>query len=640
MNRLPSEVLSADGPLAHRVEHFTPRSQQQAMADRVGEALENYQTLVCEAGTGTGKTFAYLVPALLSGKKVIISTGTKNLQDQLFHKDLPVVRNALGLPVSVALLKGRANYLCLYRLETNRDGGRLRSPRVLSDLSAIQSWADRTRSGDVAELAEIAETSPVWPLVTSTAENCLGQECAFFKDCFVAKARREAAAADVVVVNHHLFLADMALRDEGFGEVLPGAEAVIFDEAHQLPETAAQFFGLSLSSRQLLELGRDTLKAEAREAGDLADLRDQAEAIEAAVHRFRCAFGSSNPRGNWPGQADPAISAALDMLFGCLMDLKVALGTIVGVAGRSPLLENCHHRAEVLAERLVHFAKTGKGLEKNTVQWFETSERGVILHETPLDVSEPFRTRLSAYKCAWVFTSATLAVGEDFSHFRSRLGIMEAREARWESPFDFARQALLYLPEINRDPRHPGYTQQVVESVLPVLTASRGRAFLLFTSHRALREAEGLLRRQIPYPLLVQGQAPRGELLEEFRHLGNAVLLGAASFWEGVDVRGEALSLVVIDKLPFAAPDDPVTQARSEAMRERGQNPFLDYQLPEAVIALKQGVGRLIRDPADRGVLMLCDPRLLTKSYGRLFLKGLPPLRMTQALRDVQSFFG
>jgi ATP-dependent DNA helicase DinG len=638
MNISPSEILSADGPLVRQVENFTPRSQQQAMADRVGEAIENYETLVCEAGTGTGKTFAYLVPALLSGKKVIISTGTKNLQDQLFHKDLPVVRKALGLPVSVALLKGRANYLCLHRLDQNRDGGRLRSPKVLSDLSAIQSWAGRTRSGDIAELSEVAETSPVWPLATSTAENCLGQECAFFKECFVVKARREAAASDVLVVNHHLFLADMALREEGFGEVLPGAEAVIFDEAHQLPEAAAQFFGLAVSSRQLVELSRDTLKAWAAEARDMGELRERAEQMETAIRRFRLALGGSNGRGNWAERRkDPVVSAMLEALAGSLADLAASLET---AAGRGKALENCRDRASALSGRLARFAPDAKAADRNVVRWFETSERGFLLHETPLDVSEPFRARLSAYKSTWVFTSATLAVGEDFGHFKSRLGITEAREARWESPFDFARQALLYLPRLDLDPRDPGYTRQVVETALPVLQASGGRAFLLFTSHRALRETEERLRGRTPFPLLVQGQAPRGELLEEFRRLGNAVLLGAASFWEGVDVRGEALSLVVIDKLPFAAPDDPVTQARIEAMRERGQNPFLDYQLPEAIIALKQGVGRLIRDPQDRGVLMLCDPRLMTKSYGRVFLKALPPLPVTHALRDVQSFFG
>jgi ATP-dependent DNA helicase DinG len=630
-----AEVLSAGGPLAKVVENFKPRQAQQSMAEHVAETLANHGTLICEAGTGTGKTFAYLVPALLSGKKVLISTGTKNLQDQLFHRDLPLLRQALAVPVQVALLKGRANYLCLHRLEQAQEDSRSRPRAVpVSEIQRIASWAGSTRSGDIAELTDVPESSPVWPQVTSTTDNCLGQECAFFSDCHVVKARREAAAADVVVVNHHLFLADMALRDEGFGEVLPGAEAVVFDEAHQLPETASRFFGTTLSSRQLLDLARDSIAAQLEEAPDFPKLREAAEGLESAAREFRLALGVPVRRAAWQViAAEPSVTGALARLQEALNQLKTYLQAM---AERGKELENCSRRVLTLLARLALFFGEP---EQQAVRWFETTARGFLLYVTPLDISQPFQARIAAYKSAWIFTSATLAIGDDFSHFKSRIGIGKCVEARWDSPFDFARQAMLYLPRIDRDPRDFGYTEAVVEAALPVIEASRGRAFLLFTSHKALQLAESLLRGRIAYPLLTQGEAPKADLLARFRRAGNAVLLGTNSFWEGVDVRGEALSCVIIDKLPFASPDDPVMQARIQALRDRGENPFMDFQVPEAVILLKQGVGRLIRDEHDRGVLMLCDPRLLGKSYGRVFLQALPAMQLTREVEDVEQFF-
>jgi len=606
------------------------------MAEAVAAALDSNGTLIVEAGTGTGKTYAYLVPALLAGLRVIISTGTRHLQDQLYEQDLPVVRRALAIPVRVALLKGRSNYLCLYRLQGTEENGRLGTREQVAELRRIRTWANRTRHGDIAELSNVPETSLIWPRVTSTVDNCLGQDCPRLNDCFLAKARREALAADVLVINHHLFCADMALKETtGFAELLPGAEAFVLDEAHQLPEIASHFFGKSLSGRQLSELARDTVVEQLRDAADFVGLRQRAEALEPAVATLREALGLADRRAPWREIADlPAVQEALTAVSGALDRLREALKE---AAQRSRGLENCYRRGEDLEQRLALL--TGKESNPDSVRWFETRGRGFTLSLTPLDIAQTFQGRVEAQPGAWIFTSATLAVGEAFEHFSARLGLHDYEALRLDSPFDFARNTLLYHPPGLPDPSSPHFTMALMEAVLPVLAASRGRAFLLFTSYRALREATELLLGRFEYPLLVQGQRPKAALLREFRELGNAVLLGTASFWEGVDVRGEALSCVVIDRLPFAAPGDPVMQARIESLRQRGEDPFLSYQLPQAVITLKQGVGRLIRDVTDRGVLVLGDPRLTTKSYGRVFLNSLPPMPRTRNLERVNTFF-
>ncbi|QKT02492.1 ATP-dependent DNA helicase [Ectothiorhodospiraceae bacterium 2226] len=629
------DIFADDGPLAARLPGFAPRPQQQGLAEAVARTLADGGVLVAEAGTGTGKTFAYLVPALLSGRKVIVSTGTKNLQDQLFHRDLPLVREALAAGGQVALLKGRANYLCLHRLQQAADGG-VRSIELAQTLRTVEQWAGRTRSGDVSELAEVSEDSPVWPLVTSTTDNCLGHECPVFNDCHLVKARRAAQEADLVVVNHHLLLADMALREEGFGEVLPAADAYIVDEAHQLHEVAASFFGVNLSSRQCLDLARDALVEQAAGAAEAAELRVQTQALEDAVPKLRLALGREARRAAWREAGDgpdreAALAEAVTGLEAALATLSTSLDAI---AARSKGLDHCARRARALLERL----RTVTAGHSEFVQWFETHKRGFSLNATPLDVGEAFAERMARWGASWVFTSATLAVGENFEHFCSRLGIADPETGLWASPFDYAHQAVFYVPEDMPDPAAPNYTRAVVEAALPVLEATQGRAFLLFTSHRALQEAARLLEGRLDYPLLVQGESPRGEMLARFRRLGNAVLLGTGSFWEGVDVRGEALSCVVIDKLPFASPGDPLWQARIEAERARGGNPFMDVQLPHAVILLKQGAGRLIRDPQDRGVLMVCDPRLLSRPYGRVFLESLPPMMRTRRLASVVRF--
>lgn len=630
----PTELLGPHGPLARSVENFAPRTQQQEMAEAVAEALANYGVLIAEAGPGTGKTFAYLLPALLSGQKVIVSTGTKTLQEQLFYRDLPVVRKALAAPVKVALLKGRANYLCLHRLQLSEAEGRFQSREQATHLRSIVVWAGRTRSGDIAGLSDVPENASIWPQVTSTADNCLGQDCPSFGDCHVFKARKAAQEADILIINHHLFFSDMALRNEGFGELLPGANAVILDEAHQLPELASQFFGTTLGSRQLLDLARDMIAEQIKEGGDMPQLTAAAEQLEKATRDLRLALGGNERRAAWRDiEDDRQIGAAIDTLHQALEALRDSLAA---VAERGKGLDNGRARGADLLARLLQFRAAAPD---NHIAWFETYTQAFSFNLTPIDISATFRSHLDSQKRAWIFTSATLTVGTSFEHFARQLGLRDVKERRWDSPFDFARQALFYVPSTMPDPSAAEYTATVVARARPVLEESGGRAFLLFTSHRALREAADLLRENLDFPLLVQGSAPRGELLARFRALGNAVLLGTSSFWEGVDVRGAALSCVIIDKLPFASPGDPLVQARIAALRERGGNPFKDYQLPHAVITLKQGVGRLIRDPGDRGVLMVCDPRLLGKPYGQLFLDSLPPMARTRKLDEVREFF-
>ncbi len=614
------------------------------MAQAILEAIEAGSSLAVEAGTGTGKTFAYLVPALLAGGKVIVSTGTKTLQNQLYDRDLPAVREALASGSVAALLKGRANYVCLYRLENARVEGRLESREDVARLRSIAHFAATSITGDRADLAEVAEDAPVWQHATSTRENCLGQDCPKYKDCFVMRARKNAMAADVVVVNHHLFFADVALRDEGISELLPSCNTVVFDEAHQLPETARLFFGETVSSAQLIELARDA-RLELRAAGGASPELDRIAAkLDKTARDLRLCFAGEAARPAREGQRlgwaqalrEPGVADALQGLGQALEAVRKPLAE---QAERSEGLGACARRAADASALLARIREAGPA---NEVRWVEVFGQSLQLHITPLVPAELFRKQMLDHPRAWIFTSATLAMGEDFSHFKKELGIEDAAARTWPSPFDFERQALLYSPKgLPPDPNDPAYTEAVVNAALPVLKASRGRAFLLFTSHRALRRAHELLkdRTDFDYPLLVQGAGSRSELLVRFRALGNAVLLGAASFWEGVDVRGEALSVVLIDKLPFAPPDDPVLAARIEALRAEGGNPFMEFQLPQAVLQLKQGAGRLIRDEADRGVLVLCDPRLYTKTYGRTIRASLPPMKQTRELADVEAFF-
>ena len=626
--------LGEGGSLSRLVPGFAVRPEQVEMSRAVAHAIGTGRTLVCEAGTGTGKTFAYLVPVLLCGRRVVLSTATRNLQEQLFHRDIPLVRRALGATARVALLKGRQNYLCLEHLERGELAPLGASRRELAALARVREWSRFTRSGDLAELVDLAEDSPLRRELTSTTDNCLGQDCPHLADCHVLRARHAAAGADVVVVNHHLLLADLALRHDGLGEVLPPSEVVVVDEAHQLGELVSELFGETLGSRQLLELAQDASRAHAREAGDLPGLEAASGALDDAVYRLRETLGSESRRVPWEAIVEGHAGRGLGLLAGALRRLEEALKS---AADRGPTLGQCHRRAERYRERLDSMTGAAPG---QRVQWLEVFPRAFVLHATPLEIGPVFAQRARARRSAWVFTSATLAVGASFEHFSRTLALEGRDEALWGSPFDYRRQALCYVPPGLPDPNTPEYTGRCTEAALPVLEASGGRAFLLFTSHRALREAARRLGEVGRFPLLVQGEAPRSELLRRFTESPGAVLLGTSSFWEGVDVRGEALSCVVIDRLPFAAPDDPVARARAAALTRAGGNPFLELQLPQAVLALKQGVGRLIRDVHDRGVLVLCDPRLLQRSYGPVFLQSLPPFPLTRQLADVQAFFG
>lgn len=632
-----SDLLGDSGVFAQNLPGFVARDAQQTLAAAIGRALESQDVLVAEAGTGIGKTFAYLVPALLSGKRILISTGTRTLQDQLYYRDLPAVAAVLGRPVKVALLKGRANYLCRYRLGQSLDSARgLLHGEHERGLVRINDWAGVTRTGDRSELSTVPENSVLWPQVTSTVENCLGQKCPEYSRCFVFEARRRAQEADIVVINHHLLLADMVLKESGFGALLPGADMVIVDEAHQLPETAARYFSLSLSTRQLTEWARDT-RREYREAGVQApEFEKHVNALEPWLVALQMAAEQLGTRADWQElKSRPQLSADLRELQPLLQAVEQDLTTL---EGHSAGLASCRERATALLARLEQFLEDDP--EQQNVRWIEPQARGISFNLTPLDTAERFQGSMQTLHCGWVFLSATLSVNGGFRHFRERLGLNEADELLLGSPFDYAHNALLYVPLGLPDVASAGYVAAVVKAAAPVVEASGGRAFLLFTSHWALQNAAAQVRGRWPFPLLVQGEAPRRRLLERFRELGNAVLLGTASFWEGVDVKGPALSVVVIDKLPFASPGDPLVKARLAACARQGREPFIEYQLPQAVLALKQGVGRLIRDETDTGVLMLCDPRLTKRGYGKLFLDSLPPMRRTQELDEVQEFLG
>jgi ATP-dependent DNA helicase DinG len=635
-----ASVFSETGALAQVVPGFRARQGQLEMAEAIKKVIQNQSVIVAEAGTGTGKTFAYLVPALLSGGKVIISTGTKTLQDQLFGRDIPTVRDALKVPVTVALLKGRANYVCHHHLERAKDDGRLPTRDDVVYLARIESFARISNTGDRADLAEVPENASVWPLVTSTRDNCLGSQCEHYDKCFVMKARKQALESDVVVVNHHLFFADVMLRDEGVAEILPACNTVIFDEAHQLPETASLFFGQSVSTTQLVDLARDARIEAATSAKDAAELPVMASALEKAARDLRLAFEDSGTR--LPAVALRNRKTVTEALATATEKLTDLAETLHAQAARSEGLTQCFERADGLRAQLAGWREDK---DASLVRWVEVFHQSVQFNATPLSIAEIFRKQVEAQAKAWIFTSATLSVNGNFAHYVNELGIESAQTESWASPFDFANQGLLYVPQQLPEPNTPDYTRAVVEAALPAVEASRGRAFLLFTSLRAMREAHGLLteefkRRGWDYPLLVQGEGSRTELLMRFRELGNAVLIGSQSFWEGIDVRGDALSLVMIDKLPFAPPDDPVLSARIEKINAEGRNAFMEYQLPRAVISLKQGAGRLIRDETDRGVLMICDPRLISKSYGKRIWRSLPPMTRSRDIADVAAFFG
>jgi len=633
-------AFDAEGAIARATAGYSPRPAQREMARAVAQALDTGQALVVEAGTGVGKTYAYLVPALLSGARVLVSTGTKTLQDQLFRRDLPRVRQALGSGARVALLKGRANYVCRYHLRRNLAEGRFERREDIAALRRIVRFAAISATGDRSEAPGIAEDAPAWAWATSTRENCLGQDCSDFGACFVVRARQAAQVADVVVVNHHLFCADLALRDEGVAELLPSADAIVFDEAHQLPHVSTQFLGRSVSTRQLVDFARDLHRAGRDEALDAADWTSLSADVEQAVRELRLAAGR-------PGRTDARQARANEPLRRALASVLRALPreALARFAERGCELGRLLVRVEELAARLREWSD---GVwrpdgDSDAIHWVEVHANSATLQITPLSVAETLRRHRESTSCTWIATSATLSVAGSFDHFTSAAGLEDARTLRCDSPFDYARQALLYVPHGCADPASAGFAERVARAAWPLIAANGGRAFVLCTSLRMVEQQAALLAERIAasdcgIELLVQGSASRSALIDRFRSAPRPLLVGSASFWEGVDVVGDRLSLVVIDKLPFAAPDDPVLGARIEAARRAGRDPFREMQLPAAAMALKQGAGRLIRSETDRGVLMICDERLVTRPYGRKLVASLPAFRRTRDADEALAF--
>lgn len=656
-----ADVFTPQGPLARQVPTFRPRAQQTEMAVHIAGAIRADSACLVEAGTGTGKTYAYLVPAMLSGGKVVLSTGTKTLQDQLFERDIPTVREALGAPIRVALLKGRSNYVCLHHLERAHTEGRFLQKEDARHIQSILRFSKMTKRGDKAECADVPESAAVWHMATSTKDNCLGSECARYDECFVVKARREALEADLVVVNHHLFFADVALKEEGMAELLPNCNTVIFDEAHQLPDTAGIFFGQRFSTTQVLDLAQDVRLSALAEARDCLDLPVQAAALDKAARDFRLTLGNDTvrqPASQMLRHAEflkglDALAARIDLMTELLQTQ----------AGRSPDLERAWQRCTALGQDLMRWKRgalnqpmagtvdqAGSAPEENHgaapgdyVYWVETLGHGLHLHATPLSVAEPFTKLMASSPRSWIFTSATLAVQGDFSHYQEAMGLHDIASYCWDSPFDYGQQAMLCCPTELPDPNSADYTDRLVDSVLPLIQAAEGRTFFLCTSLRAMQRVRSQLETRLAFhqpeiSILCQGDAAKNELLRRFRESGNAVLVGSQSFWEGVDVPGDALSLVIIDKLPFAAPDDPVLSARIDALNRQGKNAFMHYQLPHAVINVKQGAGRLIRSERDQGVLVIGDPRLVTKAYGKKVWRSLPPMARTRDIAEAERF--
>jgi ATP-dependent DNA helicase DinG len=646
------EVFGRGGALADAVAGFVPRASQADMAARVYDAIHDGATLVAEAGTGTGKTFAYLAPVLLAGGKALISTGTKPLQDQLFRKDLPAVLAALKLNVATALLKGRANYLCLHRLDRAESEALLPTREDAMHLRAIRRFATETPTGDRAELPTVPENAGVWPAVTSTRDNCLGAECPRFTDCFVFKARREAQAADVVVVNHHLFLADLAMREDAIRDFLPAVDTVVLDEAHQLPSIAADFFGVTLSLGQLMEAGRDARALGLARAPDGASWTLLTSRFERAVRDVRLALaecglvaGSRTPlerigrRGALHDSVQGLGEAAAELVRALEIN-RVRDGEIDLLANRFGEL-----RRQVLEwQRALDETSPADDPDGDlSVRWISVSQHGAQFNKTPLAPGQALARVRETLHQPWILVSATLTTAGRFDHFIAELGIENCVTARWDSPFDFQRQGLLYLPKNLPPPSDPRFPEHVAEAAWPLIRANGGRAFVLCTTLRAVdrvaqRLGQLIASESLDLPLLVQGASTRRALIDAYRVAGNAVLVGSVSFWEGIDIRGEALSLVVIDKLPFAPPDDPVVEAKIRHLKRIGRNAFNEFQLPEAVMLMKQGAGRLIRDENDRGVLMIVDERLVSKSYGKTVLASLPPFARTRSEADAIAF--
>lgn len=642
-------VFAADGPLAEAQPGYRPRAGQQEMAEAIADAIDAKAALMVDAGTGIGKTFAYLVPALLSGQKVLLSTATRQLQDQLYQRDVPRIKQVLGSDAQVAILKGRANYVCPVHLARNLRDGRFRDPKIPARLRIIERFAALSDTGDRAACTQLSEEDPAWAFATSTRDNCLGQDCPELRRCPLMHARQQAQKADVLVVNHHLFCADLAMKDDAMADFLPRADILIFDEAHQLPDIATEFFGNTFSTRQLLELGRESQKIGNHDAPGLADWPGLYKQLEAVAGRLRLALPSGLLRLGLEellsADAQDVNEWLVDMLPDVNDALEEHLQTLKPLADSSADLAHLYERTQTLLERLRHWhtaflRATAKTPDEALILWAQTTDSHAQLRTTPLSVAERFAQAREQHGGAWIFVSATLAVGGSLDHFARLMGMQDAWQLQVESPFNYPDQAALWIPRGLGNPTAPDFPDRVAKQAWPLIRRNRGRAFVLCTTLRAMRQIAEQLRREAgdDIDILMQGEAPRHELMKQFREAEAAVLVGSAGFWEGVDIAGEKLSLVIIDKLPFAPPDDPIYRARSQALQRAGQHPFRELSLPQAMLALKQGAGRLIRTETDHGLLVICDERLRSRSYGAQILASLPPFRRLESFAEALDF--
>jgi ATP-dependent DNA helicase DinG len=646
-------VFAPGGPLSIALGGFEARAAQVEMAAAVADVFAGGGILLAEAGTGTGKTLAYLVPAILSRERVLISTGTKNLQEQIFFKDLPVLKETLGVPFTAAYMKGRGNYLCLHRFEALKDSPAIRSREEAIAIESIAEWSRHTETGDRAEMEDLPEDFPLWPEIAATSENCIGADCPRFTDCHVTKMRQRAAESDVVIVNHHLLCADASVRQSAFGEVIPSCRYAIVDEAHQLEDIATQYFGTAVSNYRFDDFARDVDRAISAKLipdrdvadtlrDDIDNVRDGARLFFGTLQMLRFEGRTGAPRGG-SGPAESRVRVTAPVLERVVPDATALTRALEALEATIALAKDLPEDAIALGRRAAELKRDVQFLTRaddpGHVYYLDIRGRGVFLRASPIDVSAIIREMLLDRMTATVLTSATLSVDGRFDYVRGRLGVRKAHEARLPSEFDFTRQAILYLPKRMPDPRSPEFVGAAGREVVEILKRTRGRAFVLFTSYANLRQVHQLAAAELSYPILVQGAAPRSALLREFKATPHAVLFATSSFWQGVDVVGESLSCVIIDKLPFASPGDPITSARIEAINADGGNAFAEYQIPLAILALQQGLGRLIRHRSDRGVLAVLDPRLRTMGYGRRFLASLPPAPITHDLAALDTFF-
>ncbi|MGB3727066.1 MAG: ATP-dependent DNA helicase [Glaciecola sp.] len=625
--------FAKDGPLADVLSGYRVRQEQLDLSVAIEDAIAAGSALIAEAGTGTGKTFAYLVPALQTDQKVIISTGTKNLQEQLYKRDLPLVKELINMRKETALLKGRSNYLCIHRVKLNEVSERGLERDTLAEFKMVQKWSAGTKSGDMSELTALKEDAKVLPLVTSTIDNCLGKDCSYFEDCYLVKARKKAMVADIVVVNHHLFFADLALKEQGFGELIPSAQSIIFDEAHLVPDIASEYFGESFSTRQLSDQLKDLVKLQKISLKDASQLSEFAEKCQYIISDLRMQFPADGERGNWQhALAKPAVEAQMSLLSEQLSHL-LAVGE--ANANRETDVDSLLEKIESNAQRLALFMQRE---HKDVSLWYETSRYHLVLHLTPLSIAKQFEKVMDERDASWIFTSATLAINSKFDHFQRLMGLYNARTLCFDSPFNYANQAMLCVPRYLPEPNSPLMKDALAKTAMALIASAKGRSFMLFTSHRMMREVAAIVAEQIDNEIFVQGERAKSAILAGYLANSASVLFATGAFWEGVDVKGDDLLCVMIDKLPFSSPDDPLLKARLDDCKKQGGMPFFDIQVPQAVIALKQGAGRLIRDNEDKGVLVICDNRLVTKPYADTFLSSLPKMKRTRSLQTVQDF--